>query len=266
MAWLLIITSLLVLWIASLCKILHQSYTPRVDAFLSDKDGGAFRKRRVLLVIAHPDDESMFFSPMINYLISKGHQLHILCLSTGNADGMGKIRSDELYQACAVLKVPLQQVKVLDDLNLQDGFGLPWNHDLVAKIVEEEIISRGIDTIVTFDNYGVSGHCNHRDVHYGVRKLLNDTSQNDIEGWELVTTSIFRKYSGPVDTWLSILYANRHPGGVMHCLINEHPKKSFAAMAQHASQWVPEAFCITFQLYLHKFSEEDQHVTVKKFA
>jgi hypothetical protein len=22
--------------------------------------------------------------------------------------------------------------------------------------------------IITFDNYGVSGHCNHRDVHYGV--------------------------------------------------------------------------------------------------
>uniref|UniRef100_A0A2P2LF11 N-acetylglucosaminylphosphatidylinositol deacetylase n=1 Tax=Rhizophora mucronata TaxID=61149 RepID=A0A2P2LF11_RHIMU len=47
----------------------------------------------------------MFFSPTINYLISRRINLHILCLSTGNADGVGNIRKAELYQACAVLKV-----------------------------------------------------------------------------------------------------------------------------------------------------------------
>ncbi|TKY59599.1 N-acetylglucosaminyl-phosphatidylinositol de-N-acetylase [Spatholobus suberectus] len=46
--------------------------------------GRAFRKRNVLLVIAHPDDESMFFTPTINFLTSKGHNVHILCLSIGD--------------------------------------------------------------------------------------------------------------------------------------------------------------------------------------
>ncbi|KAK7835721.1 n-acetylglucosaminyl-phosphatidylinositol de-n-acetylase [Quercus suber] len=165
MAWVLIVASLVVLWVASLCKILYTSSSPSRNSFLT----------------------------------------------TGDADGKGNIREEELYQACAILKVPHQQVKTLDHPELQ---------------------------IITFDRYGVSGHCNHRDVHYGVRKLLRDTPQGNIEAWELVSTNILRKYIGPVDIWFSILDAMQHSGEVMHCLLNEHPQKSFLAMAQHSSQWV----------------------------
>ncbi|CAB68151.1 putative protein [Arabidopsis thaliana] len=109
-----------------------------------------------------------FFSPTINYLASNACNLHMLCLSTGNADGMGSIRNNELHRACAVLKVPLQQLKILNHPNLQDGFGQLWSHDLLTEIIEEEVTKHDIHTIITFDNYGVSGHCNHRDVHRGV--------------------------------------------------------------------------------------------------
>ncbi|KAK9927570.1 hypothetical protein M0R45_024751 [Rubus argutus] len=223
MAWLLIFSSVLVLWIASLFKILH---------------GVSVNKRNVLLVVAHPDDESMFFTPTINYLTSRGHNVHILCLSIGDADGAGNTRKEELYQASAILKVPHQQVKILDHPDFQDGFGNVWNRNLLAKIIEEEVVSHGIDLIITFDNYGVSGHCNHRDVHYGVRKFLLAPSQRNFEAWELVSTNIFRKYSGPVDIWLSNLYSMQCSDEMLHCLVNEHPQKSFLAMAQHASQWV----------------------------
>ncbi|CAA0372409.1 unnamed protein product [Arabidopsis thaliana] len=162
-----------------------------------------------MFVIAHPDDESMFFSPTINYFTSTACNLHILCFSTGNADGMGSIRDQELHRACAVLKVPLQQLKILDHPNLQ---------------------------IITFDNYGVSGHCNHRDVHRGVLKFLQTNSGRNVKAWELVSLNIFRKYCGPVDIWLSILSAKRHPSKVI--IINKQPWKSFKAMAQHLSQWV----------------------------
>ncbi|KAF5445571.1 hypothetical protein F2P56_034615 [Juglans regia] len=236
MAWVLIVCSLVLVWVACLCKILHGSSSPLRNSFLNT--GGAFHKRNVLLVIAHPDDESMFFSPTISYLTSTGHNLHVLCLSTGDADGKGNIRKEELYQACAILKVPLQQVKILDHPDLQDGFGRVWNHTLLANIIEEEIMSYGIDSIITFDYYGVSGHCNHHDVHYGVCKVLTDASQGNIEAWELVSTNVLRKYSGPLDIWLSVLHAMQQSGEVMHCLLNQHPQKSFLAMAQHSSQWV----------------------------
>ncbi|KAG8649050.1 N-acetylglucosaminyl-phosphatidylinositol de-N-acetylase isoform X1 [Manihot esculenta] len=234
MDWLLVILSLIVLWIASLCKIIHTSSSPSRTFFLSN--GGAFCKKNVLLVVAHPDDESMFFSPTISYLISRGHNLHILCLSIGNADGMGNARKHELYKACAVLKVPLQKVNVLDRPELQDGFGQIWDHNLLARIIKEEVSRHEIDVIITFDGYGVSGHCNHCDVHYGVRRLLQENPQS-LQAWELVSTNIFRKYSGPIDIWLSMLLAIKDTDR-MHCLLNEQPKKSFHAMSEHSSQWV----------------------------
>ncbi|KAE8707010.1 hypothetical protein F3Y22_tig00110387pilonHSYRG00591 [Hibiscus syriacus] len=48
------------------------------------------------------------------------------------------------------------------------GFGRVWNHGLLANIIEEEVYVLVIDEIITFDSYGVSGHCNHGDVHRGV--------------------------------------------------------------------------------------------------
>ncbi|CAA3024249.1 Hypothetical predicted protein [Olea europaea subsp. europaea] len=235
MAWLIIIISLIVLWVASLCKFFCGSFHDAKAAFLDD---GRVFGRNVLLVIAHPDDESMFFTPTINYLTLRGHDLYILCLSTGDADGMGSIRKEELFLASAILKIPHQQVKILDHPDLQDGFGKVWDWNLIAGFVEDEICARAIDSIITFDHYGVSGHCNHRDVGRGVQKLLHDFSERPLEAWELVSKSIFRKYSGPVDIWLSKLFALFFDSRHLQCLLNEDPSKTYAAMAQHRSQWI----------------------------
>lgn len=40
-------------------------------------------KKATLLIIAHPDDESMFFAPTILQLRRYGHQVSLLCLSVG---------------------------------------------------------------------------------------------------------------------------------------------------------------------------------------
>ncbi|XP_076949102.1 uncharacterized protein LOC143621617 isoform X2 [Bidens hawaiensis] len=236
MEWFMIFASVAVIWLASLCKfILHaSSFYSYHSSFLNNTAGS---KRNILLVIAHPDDESMFFSPTISLLTSRGHNVHILCMSTGNADNMGDVRKEELYRASAILKVPIQQVTVMDHPDFQDGFGKIWNTSLLSKIVEKKYNEHAIDIIITFDNYGVSGHCNHRDVHHGVRRFMLDTAQQDIEAWELVSTNIIRKYSGPIDIWFSLRSAQSSLNGQMHCVLNEYPRRSYAAMSQHLSQW-----------------------------
>ncbi|RYR64314.1 hypothetical protein Ahy_A03g010447 isoform D [Arachis hypogaea] len=214
MAWLVMIASLiLVTWIVSLFTILILSFFP----FTNLRAAPLRKRNNVLLVIAHPDDESMFFTPTINFLTSRRHNV----------------------------QVPMQQVKIVNhpDLQVLDGFGKVWNHSLLANIIEEQITSHCINMIITFDNYGVSGHCNHRDVHYGSfshvsSKLLYDTLQKDIDVWELVSTNILRKYSGPIDIWLTMIWAMLHSSGTIQYLVNEHPRRSYCAMAQHASQWV----------------------------
>lgn len=57
MEWLVIIAAVVVLWVVSLFKILQESLSASKVEVLND--GGVFCKRNVLLVIAHPDDESM---------------------------------------------------------------------------------------------------------------------------------------------------------------------------------------------------------------
>jgi len=63
-----------------------------------------FKDERVLLLTAHPDDESMFFAPTIQAL-TFDRVVHSLCLSTGDADGLGDIRKEELGRSLDVLGV-----------------------------------------------------------------------------------------------------------------------------------------------------------------
>uniref|UniRef100_UPI001CB89F6B probable N-acetylglucosaminyl-phosphatidylinositol de-N-acetylase n=1 Tax=Erigeron canadensis TaxID=72917 RepID=UPI001CB89F6B len=119
-----------------------------------------------------------------------------------------------------------------------DSFGKIWNNSTLSKIVEKKILDHAIEIIITFDDYGVSGHCNHRDVHHGVRKFMLDTSLRELEAWELVSTNIIRKYCRPIDIWLSLWSAQNSYNERMHCLLNEHPLRSYAAMSEHLSQWV----------------------------
>jgi N-acetylglucosaminylphosphatidylinositol deacetylase len=80
---------------------------------------------RVLIVTAHPDDETIFFSPTIVSLIRARIPVSILCLSnggtlllrqqsglfslnihiSGGAYGLGSVREKEMIEACKELKV-----------------------------------------------------------------------------------------------------------------------------------------------------------------
>ena len=87
------------------------------------------RPSNVLLLTAHPDDECMFFAPTIlaltnhrndeihgNIRNSYEHgQTYSLCLSSGDADGLGELRKKELRDSLDVLGVPLGRSWVFDE-------------------------------------------------------------------------------------------------------------------------------------------------------
>jgi N-acetylglucosaminylphosphatidylinositol deacetylase len=77
---------------------------------------------RVLLLTAHPDDEAFFFGPTLTALLDTqgagvaayAPQLHSLCLSVGDADGLGAVRAAELGRSLDVFGVGPQNRLVLD--------------------------------------------------------------------------------------------------------------------------------------------------------
>ncbi|XP_054996163.1 N-acetylglucosaminyl-phosphatidylinositol de-N-acetylase isoform X1 [Sorex araneus] len=130
--------------------------------------------RRALLVIAHPDDEAMFFAPTVLGLGRGGHRLSLLCFSTGNYYNQGKIRKKELMQSCEVLGIPPSGVMIIDNRDFPDDPGVHWDTESVASVLLQHIQVNGISLVVTFDARGVSGHNNHIALYTAVRSLHSE--------------------------------------------------------------------------------------------
>ena len=229
--------------------------------------------RATLLVTAHPDDECMFFTPAVIYLSKAGAPLHVLCLSTGNYDGLGAARATELMSSCARLGVPPERVTVLDDARLQDGPRNAWPSEHVAAVVRHTIEARRIARVVTFDDWGVSGHPNHGAVSAGVRRMLADDDGHSCGGgsggpalpvgtvrpvrvYELESKATLRKLASVWDIGPSLLElcARRYARRAWHalrrgryapasdgrccCVALPGPWRCHAAMREHQSQYV----------------------------
>ena len=111
----------------------------------------------ITLVIAHPDDECMFFYPTI----SRAKRLHIICLSNGGYDGLGEEREEELQRAARRLGA---SATCVNNAALQDG-PHAWDPSVVAANVGPWLHAGAV--VVTFDRYGASGHGNHVAVYHG---------------------------------------------------------------------------------------------------
>mmetsp|Transcript_9560 Transcript_9560/g.28537 ORF Transcript_9560/g.28537 Transcript_9560/m.28537 type:complete len:284 (+) Transcript_9560:65-916(+) len=196
-----------------------------------------------VIVFAHPDDESMFFLPTIRSLVDSGETVWFLCLTTGDYDGLGKIRQKELQKVGKLLGVSRVIVRS-DDVNgaTNDASFLDHptkRHDerLVADAIRDSLSnhfhqsgpsgeSANQFVLVTFDQLGVSGHVNHIDTYLGVRRLMDDEEQEGItskptpgeengirqprknsllEAWHLESErNILRKYV-PLLSWILLV-------------------------------------------------------------
>lgn len=195
---------------------------------------------RALLVVAHPDDETMFFSPTLFHLLDRACRVHVLCLSIGNHDGLGKLRKKEFAQACTLLGVKQQDMSLLDHPKLQDGPGNDWPPELVASIIAHKAVDCQCDMIVTFDAQGVSQHPNHIAVWKGAMTALhNSTGANclppHVQAFTLQSTSLLRKFCGPCDILLSLLQTLL---GKTQCCISPRPQQAIRALKAHHSQYV----------------------------
>lgn len=181
-----------------------------------------FAEEKFLLVTAHPDDEVMFFFPFISSFV-KTNEVGLLCLSTGDGDGLGRIRSIELEKASKHLG--LARHTIIDDPLLRDGMKTQWNSARIQELVLEEVAKHNYTTIVTFDKDGVSSHANHRAIHTALRTVMTD-----INRFQLQSTSFIRKYLGLLDLPFSGL--STFP------VVNLNPFATWRAMEVHRSQFV----------------------------
>ncbi|KAK6526882.1 N-acetylglucosaminyl-phosphatidylinositol de-N-acetylase [Arthrobotrys megalospora] len=182
------------------------------------------QNRNVALLIAHPDDEAMFFSPTIQSLVdpSLKNTVQIICFSIGDAEGIGKIRQDELLASANLLGVPdvNNSVIVHDHPHLPDSMGKTWPEDLLASLISDSLREfkeynggSKVDTFITFDEGGVSAHPNHISLLRGAKYFLRHyPKEHDILLYTLNTVPIYRKYLSIFDAFITTLLEKKQGG------------------------------------------------------
>ena len=165
-------------------------------------------KGKILIVIAHPDDECMFYGPSLNQMTKHiaTSDVYLLCLSNGNYYGLGKIREKELVESCSLFGIRRENVEVVDDPFLQDG-DQDWDKKRVIDKIRRSVVKNKIKTIITFDAKGVSDHPNHKSIHQAICEHGNikESKEKTIECYFLESTNIVRKYISIFDLSYSLL-------------------------------------------------------------
>ena len=138
---------------------------------VSDPDRHAFSGRTMLVVLAHPDDESLATGGLIARAVDAGARVVLICGSRGERGSVSDrallghrtiadVRAAELVDAAAVLGI-----HTVIQLDHPDG-SLQWANvpifhaDIVAAIQAHQP-----DLVVTFDEDGLYWHKDHIGVH-----------------------------------------------------------------------------------------------------
>ncbi|KAM8975516.1 N-acetylglucosaminyl-phosphatidylinositol de-N-acetylase [Pelodytes ibericus] len=203
------------------------------DALSGRSPGLLARVRVPLLLIAHPDDECMFFAPTILSLLREQRTFYVLCCSTGNYYNQGEIRKNELIQSCSALGIPPSNVTLIDHRDLPDNPRVQWDENLLSALILNHIKDNNIDLVVTFDERGVSGHANHISLYSTMRSLHRSRSlPKGCSVLVLETVNIFRKYLSVLDLPISRLC----PRDVFFALSGAQYERAKEAMKCHRSQ------------------------------
>lgn len=151
-------------------------------------------KIRNMVLIAHPDDETMFFTPLLQNLTG---DTHIICLSNGNYENKGQIRTNEIQKVCNSYNFKLILLDVFED-------NKDWSISNIKAILEFYNLIYNYDVIYTFDSCGVSGHKNHISCHLAVKEMIPYIKA---KVYFLESKNLFRKYVYDYGTKNGVLYS-----------------------------------------------------------
>jgi LmbE family N-acetylglucosaminyl deacetylase len=115
----------------------------------------------MLVVIAHPDDESFGLGGVLPTLAAQGISLSILCFTHGEHSTLGPdcadlamLRRAELIAAARALGITRVNLLAYEDGRLADVA----MDELAAHVLTH---ARDVDAFLVFDEGGVSGHADH---------------------------------------------------------------------------------------------------------
>ncbi|MFZ5955263.1 MAG: PIG-L family deacetylase [Nanoarchaeota archaeon] len=119
-------------------------------------------KKKVLVIVAHPDDETIWMGGTILSNLKKW-DLTILSLCRRNDSD----RAPRFSKACKNFYHSKSMMSDLEDVQLND---IPLND--VIGCITKTLSEKKFDFIFTHGNNGEYGHKRHKDVHKAVNKMI----------------------------------------------------------------------------------------------
>lgn len=120
-------------------------------------------KKFNLMVMAHPDDETIFYGGVLQSL--RRYPWHVICVTDGNADGHGERRRQDFMSACRDLKVWRAEMWDFPD-RFEKRLDL---NRLQAKLKELQGVPKAVFTHGVLGEYG---HPHHQDVSVAVHRAF----------------------------------------------------------------------------------------------
>ena len=143
-------------------------------------------KKKKILIVAHPDDETLFFSgPLITYQ----KDLHVVLVTDGNADNKGQERIKQFQCVMKDFGIDSFEMYLLRDL-----YDVPLCiKELSSKIKNTfEFYCENKAEVFTHGPFGEYGHPHHIQVSFAVHKFCHNINKVfhpnilDLENSELI--------------------------------------------------------------------------------
>lgn len=110
-------------------------------------------KKNNLLVVAHPDDETIFFGGLVQ--VYRRRPWKVICVTDGNADNEGEKRKSDFFAACSQMKA-----KTFEMWDFPDRFDARLDVDALTRKLQAEDAAE----VFTHGALGEYGHPHHQDV------------------------------------------------------------------------------------------------------
>ncbi|MBC7442059.1 MAG: PIG-L family deacetylase [Ramlibacter sp.] len=188
----------------------------------------------LLVVVAHPDDESFGLGAILHAFSSAGAGVELLCFTRGEAStlhgvpgDLAVVRKAELEAAAAALGVNRTTLR-----DYADGALGAVNADTLAAEVVSAIQAQRPDGLLVFDDSGVTGHPDHV-AATAAALAAAEAMDLPLLGWTLpggVALELNREFGAAF---------TGYPAGEIDLMIPVDRERQYAAIQAHASQAVP---------------------------
>lgn len=120
------------------------------------------QKKSNLIVVAHPDDETIFFAGLV--LRNRKTPWRLICVTNGNGDGRGGQRWLELQNACKKLGI-----KSIEQWNFADQYEKRLDVKALCERLQNVAAPH---QVFTHSPLGEYGHPHHQDVSMAVHQAF----------------------------------------------------------------------------------------------